>query len=85
MNKSMTIRLRFFGPLGDLFKATEENFSCTEGKTASEILDLLLAQTGLSEVRQMPLRFAVNDEFAAATVVLKQGDTLALLPPVSGG
>lgn len=31
------------------------------------------------------LRFAVNEEFVTADHVLQDGDTLALLPPVSGG
>jgi molybdopterin synthase sulfur carrier subunit len=31
------------------------------------------------------LRFAVAEEFVAAECLLQDGDTLALLPPVSGG
>ncbi len=31
------------------------------------------------------LRFAVNEEFVNPDHVLREGDTLALLPPVSGG
>jgi len=85
MTNNMTITVLFFGPLVDLFSTAEKKFSCPAQKTASEVLDLLVTQTGLSEVRRLPLRFAVNDEFAGATVVLRDGDTLALLPPVSGG
>jgi molybdopterin converting factor subunit 1 len=31
------------------------------------------------------VRFAVNEEFTAATCALRDGDRLALIPPVSGG
>jgi len=31
------------------------------------------------------VRFAVGDEFADATRVLRRGDVVALIPPVSGG
>ena len=37
-------------------------------------------------MRAVPaLRFAVNEAFVTTDHVLQEGDTLALLPPVSGG
>jgi molybdopterin converting factor small subunit len=36
-------------------------------------------------VRALPLSFAVNEEIVDRTRSLRDGDRLALLPPVSGG
>jgi molybdopterin converting factor subunit 1 len=37
------------------------------------------------KLKQIPLRFAVNREFANAKTKLKPGDEIALIPPVAGG
>jgi molybdopterin synthase catalytic subunit len=37
------------------------------------------------ELRALPLRVAVNRRYAAAEQAIRQGDEVALLPPVSGG
>lgn len=81
----MTLTLHFFGPLNDLFGGGQRDYTFDDGKTPAEVLDTLISQTGLEEVRKIPLRFAVNDEFAPGTVTLHHGDRLSLLPPVSGG
>lgn len=81
----MTLTLHFYGPLGDLFAGAQKEIDLKEGSTAGEVLETLIEVSGLQEVRRMPLRFAVNDEFAAANTILKPGDHLGLLPPVSGG
>ena len=31
------------------------------------------------------IRFALNDEFAASTMSIKDGDSVAFIPPVAGG
>jgi molybdopterin converting factor subunit 1 len=36
-------------------------------------------------LKRIPLRFAVNREFATAQTALKPGDEIALIPPVAGG
>jgi molybdopterin converting factor subunit 1 len=36
-------------------------------------------------LKRIPLRFAVNREFATAQTVLNAGDEIALIPPVAGG
>lgn len=50
-------------------------------------LGALLADPGLAGLAPhlASLRFAVNEEFATLEAPVKDGDTVAVLPPVSGG
>ncbi len=56
-----------------------------EGATVAEALALLskdhetIARTGST------IAVAVNEQYSATTAVLNDGDTIALIPPVSGG
>ncbi len=58
-----------------------------EGATVADALEALaVAHPALGEAfRAMPVVMAVNQEYAARDQVLREGDELALVPPVSGG
>ena len=54
-----------------------------EGSRVADILsDPVLAALG---PHKSALRYAVNEEFVAADAPVKDGDIVAVLPPVSGG
>jgi MoaE-MoaD fusion protein len=60
--------------------------SLPEGATAAEALEALESEGELGTlVERLPIRIAVNRDYADATTVLSPGDELALVPPVSGG
>ena len=63
-----------------------------EGATVGELLRILRARTsnqamesGADERLWRSLAVAVNREYSSAAAVLRDGDEVALLPPVSGG
>jgi MoaE-MoaD fusion protein len=79
----MRVRVLLFGVLKEVFAAGAMSVELPDGARVADLLDQLAAS------RQMPtlksLAVGVNAEFAAAGQVLRDGDEVGLLPPVSGG
>ncbi|AND42522.1 MULTISPECIES: molybdopterin converting factor subunit 1 [Cytobacillus] len=76
MNKIM-----FFAHLRD--RVGEESLTKdVSGKTISELKQMLEENYGLKLDSVMA---AVNEEFASDDEVIQDGDTIAFIPPVSGG
>ena len=77
----MRVRVLYFGILKDSFGRESEEVELAESAT---VADLLRGFRG-REVFWDSIAVAVNQEYAKAGDVLKEGDVVALLPPVSGG
>lgn len=43
------------------------------------------AVEGLQGKSGWPVRYAINTDYALETAILREGDTLSFIPPVSGG
>lgn len=81
----MRVKVRFFGPLRDVAGGGEESVELQEGGgTGALTAALVLRHPGLDEYVG-DLKIAVNQRIANGEVALKEGDEVALLPPVSGG
>ncbi len=57
----------------------------SEGATVADALGVLAALPGLDILARMPVRMAVNRDYATLETPLTSKDELALIPPVSGG
>ena len=87
----MAVKLVFLGKLADLAGVSESEFADTSGET--DWADLLgwLEDWGSEEladaVRGEKVRLALNGRVLAdkTALIAKDGDEVALLPPVSGG
>ena len=77
----MRVRVLFFGMLKDAFGLESEELEVAEGATVADLLKGFRGRVGFLD----SIAVAVNQEYAQAGVVLKEGDVVALLPPVSGG
>jgi len=79
----MNVRVLPFGILKDWLGASASSVELPERATVADLL------SRLSQDRSTPLlrgiAVGVNAEYATASHVLKEGDEVALLPPVSGG
>jgi len=53
------------------------------GKTVAELKELLVTQYQLNQLDTVMT--AINEEFATNEEIIQQGDTIAFIPPVSGG
>ena len=79
----MKIKVKFFASCREIAGVNEIALPIKKGSTVSDVLatlDQKFARLAVSDIM-----VAVNREFAARDYILKDGDELALLPPVSGG
>ena len=78
----MQVKVLFFASHRRAAGTGEATLELPFGATVREASQLLEQQYGLALRGSM---VAVNDEYATPERVLESGDTLALIPPVSGG
>jgi len=81
----MQIRVLYFGVLKDVMGHDSAVMEMAEGASVAELLTLHRAGTNAASSVWDSIAVAVNQEYARAGDVLKDGDEVALLPPVSGG
>lgn len=81
----MQVRVLFFGILKDMAGRASDSLDLPENSRLCQVVEHYeKAVPGLKDL--MPsLAVSVNQEYAALDARLKQGDEIALLPPVSGG
>ena len=81
----MQVRMQFFAALRDAAKASEIALELEDGATVDGALQALMVLYPSVERFVPQLRLAVNDSFVDSDHPLEEGDTVALIPPVSGG
>jgi len=82
----MIATVRLFAILRERAGRDSLEIELPEGATVGDAFERLAAAPGLGElVERLPLRMAVNREYAAAGTAIAPGDELALIPPISGG
>ncbi|MGP8259111.1 MAG: MoaD/ThiS family protein [Acidobacteriaceae bacterium] len=86
------MRLLYFGVLRELASEPEETVELRDGATVGELIEILRGRTSnpsrssaVDEGLWRSLAVAVNREYSSLAMVLREGDEVALLPPVSGG
>ena len=82
----MTVTVRLFAILRERAGRDSIEMELDEGATVAEALDRLSERPELGDLlERMPVRMAVNRDYADSDTSLAPGDELALVPPVSGG
>jgi molybdopterin converting factor subunit 1 len=82
----MTVVVLYFAALRELLGMSEETLSDVPGPlTVQAFAELLGRRHGALVPRLGSVRFAVNESFVNARDPIEDGDTVALIPPVSGG
>jgi molybdopterin converting factor subunit 1 len=79
----MRVRVLYFGVLKDVMGHSSAVMEVAEGASVATLLAVHRGSTAGSVWDSIAV--AVNQEYAQSTDVLKDGDEVALLPPVSGG
>lgn len=79
----MTLVVLYFAGLRDLVGKAEERISVSSNSTVEQVLSEI--KKIHPQMRFEGVRCALNEEFVELDQVAGDGDTLALIPPVSGG
>ena len=81
----MQIRVLFFGMLKDVVGQGSELVNLPEPATLDDLVGRLRQQIPRLDAHLPSIAVSINQEYARPESTLKQGDEVALLPPVSGG
>ena len=79
----MRLKVLYFGVLKDLLGRGSVEMEMAEGASVADLLGRHRASSPAAVWESIAV--AVNQEYARGADVLKDGDEVALLPPVSGG
>jgi MoaE-MoaD fusion protein len=84
--ETMSVTVRLFAMLRERAGTGSLELTLSRGATVAEAIANLAEDRSLGELLiRLPIRTAVNRDYAEAGTVLAAGDELALIPPVSGG
>jgi len=81
----MQVRILFFGVLKDLAGRGSEFLDLPEHATLGDVFTHYMGITPKLGELAASIATSVNQEFAGPDSILKEGDEIAFLPPVSGG
>lgn len=81
----MKVKVRLYAAFRDIVGLKEENLDLKDGATVKDLLDDYIRRfPSLSKYREHII-LSVNKEYGAPARVLREGDEVSFLPPVSGG
>ena len=81
----MRVRLISFGPLKSAFAEGGEWRELRAGESVSGLLAALREEGRVNEAALRTAAVAVNRDYVRGEHILREGDEVAILPPVSGG
>ena len=80
----MTVTVLLFASYADALGAASLDVELPREATVRDLVAAVRARPGAERLPSSPL-VAVNLEYAAADRVVRDGDEVALIPPVAGG
>jgi len=81
---TIRVSVRFFALLREQAGVSEQSYEIPRGSTAADLLAHVATDWNGSAASRMA-SVAVNREYVPRDHVLRDGDEVALIPPVSGG
>lgn len=81
----MKVRARFFAQLRDVAGVSELDVDLAEGATIARLLDGLYAAKPQLRAHDKSMLFGLGVEFVRRKHELRDGDEVAIMPPVQGG
>jgi molybdopterin converting factor subunit 1 len=81
---NMTVTVLLFASYAEALGATSLDVELPRNATVRELMEIVRARPGADRLPATPL-VAVNLQYAAADTVVREGDEVALIPPVAGG
>ena len=81
----MIVKILFFASLKDVTGESDFDLELEENATVKSLRVKITSMYPKLEPILNSVKIAINQEFVESDSVLKNGDELAFLPPVSGG
>jgi sulfur-carrier protein len=81
----MRVRVLFFGVLKEIFGSESEMVELEESACVKDVVGKFARRAAGRTELMRSIAVAVNREYARGEDTLRDGDEVALLPPVSGG
>lgn len=82
---AIIVRIRYFAHLRERLRRESETLTLADGRRVADLLDELSARYEPIAGARKSVQVAVNQEVVQHDRVLRDGDEIALIPPVSGG
>jgi molybdopterin converting factor subunit 1 len=80
-----TIRILLFAAAADAFGARQVDLEVGSETCAGDLVDLMSRQGADAAAILGRSALAVNERYATRTTPVREGDVVAVIPPVSGG
>jgi molybdopterin converting factor subunit 1 len=81
----MNVRVKLFAVFRDIVGGTEEELTVEPGTTVQKLLESYISRFPQMARFRDHIILSVNKEYGPPGKVLKEGDEVSFLPPVSGG
>ena len=81
----MIITVKFFAAYQEAYHCAEMRWEFPDNTPVSAVLDRAIAHHPHLEQWRELTRFGINLQFVQENTLLKDGDEVVLIPPVSGG
>lgn len=81
----MRIKVKLYAAFRDIVGTKEEDLDLPAGTTVGALLEKYIARFPQMARYKDHIILSVNKEYGAPGKVLKEGDEVSFLPPVSGG
>ena len=80
----MTVKLIAYGIARDILNRSSLDYQLTEDGSVADLKEKLMIEYPEFE-KLRSLKFAVKEDYQEDAFVLRQGDEVVIIPPVSGG
>lgn len=87
MNDQVLIKILFFAKSREIAGLSETNLKVKNKISGNQLLDIICSNYGLELIKKS-LILAINEEYVEnlETIIdIKDNDTIAIVPPISGG
>jgi molybdopterin converting factor subunit 1 len=81
----MRVKVLLFGQLKDIVGREEESLEFAPGTKLAAVMAHYAERYPKFQGLTKSIACSINQEYALVTAVLREGDEIGLLPPVSGG
>jgi len=81
----MTIEVLLFASLRDAIGENRVHVEVADGASVADVARALFRDRDAAHLGELPVRYAVDESFVSDAHVLRDGDCVAIIPPVSGG